>query len=244
MGLGPLLSRPLGKQLGLSICVPSLNSCWDQPELQWLHWSSKREAWRAAKKKTLEQCHLEAAAASIAPPVDHEILWRTAVHEAGHLVVASALQLPAPTGAKLTKNGGLVNIPASAFETLETARNRIATLFGGFAAELYIFGNASSGAGEGPESDLANATALADKICYHWGLEKRLAHRPVQRIMQGTDSTVEPVLRNCLQRASRALEANADVLKAIATALMSERELSGEQCRAASGKYRRGRDES
>ena len=183
------------------------------------------------EEKTLEQCHLEAAAASIAPPVDHEILWRTAVHEAGHLVVASALQLPAPTGAKLTKNGGLVNIPASAFETLETARNRIATLFGGFAAELYIFGNASSGAGEGPESDLANATALADKICYHWGLEKRLAHRPVQRIMQGTDSTVEPVLRNCLQRASRALEANADVLKAIATALMSERELSGEQCR-------------
>ena len=183
------------------------------------------------EEKELGQYHLEAAAASIAPLVDPEILWRIAVHEAGHLVVASALGLPAPAGARLTKIGGHVSIPASALETRETACSRIATLLGGFAAELYMFGNVSSGAGDGPESDLASATQLADKICFHWGLDKQLAHRPVQSAFQSSDAAVEPLLRQCLQRASRAVESYAHVLDAVATALMSKRELSGEQCR-------------
>ena len=182
------------------------------------------------EEKELGQCHLEAAAAGIAPPLDPEILRRAAVREAGHLVVASALGLPTPMGARLTKHGGHVSIPASVLETRETACNRIATLLGGFAAELHVFGNASSGAGEGPTSDLASATELADKICFQWGLNERLAYRPVQSAFQSSDAAVEPLLRQGLQRANQAVEANAHILNAVASALMSERELPEEQC--------------
>ncbi|MFT7107700.1 MAG: hypothetical protein ACJAVT_002227, partial [Yoonia sp.] len=39
----------------------------------------------------LKQIHLEAAASNICPVLDTNILWRIAIHEAGHLVVAQAL---------------------------------------------------------------------------------------------------------------------------------------------------------
>ncbi|WP_045685762.1 hypothetical protein [Roseovarius sp. BRH_c41] len=53
--------------------------------------------------------------------------------------------------------------------TPKTARQRVQVLLSGRAAEICIFGDPSSGAGIGAESDLAQATNLALAIERKWG---------------------------------------------------------------------------
>ncbi len=188
------------------------------------------------KNEQLKQSHLETAANRISPALTPDILWRTAIHESGHLVVATALGLPAPKRASLTANGGHVKIPAPLLETRDSTLNRICTLLAGHAAEKHMFGQPSNGAGNGPDSDLAIATELAVKLLTEWGLEGQLSHMPGQYLLKSkpdtrTDHPVEHMLRDCLDTTSKILEENTDQLMTIATALLEEREFSEKRCR-------------
>ena len=109
----------------------------------------------------ISDAHLNRAVAPFAPAVDMDALKRIAVHEAGHLLVGHLLNLPAPIHASVTPRGGEIVFPKPFFDTEDTIHARIRTLLAGRCAEILTFGDASSGAGAGPDSDLAQATALA-----------------------------------------------------------------------------------
>lgn len=105
--------------------------------------------------------HLETAIAPFSPAIDTDALERIAVHEAAHLLVGHLLHLPAPVQALITARGGEVVFPRLSVDTEDSIHARIRTLLAGRCAEILTFGDAASGAGAGPDSDLAQATALA-----------------------------------------------------------------------------------
>ncbi|EEX08374.1 AAA ATPase, central domain protein [Ruegeria lacuscaerulensis ITI-1157] len=183
----------------------------------------------------LQQRHLEAAARRIAPPPDTDFLWRAAIHEARHMVVGTACGLGLPERAVLTVDGGSVEYPRPRIETRQTAQSRLSTLLAGYAAERLVFGEVSSGAGNGPGSDLARATDLARRMRFEWGMGDRLTHLPasgaILRPGDAVDRAVQDVLGTCLEQAHGILRQNRDRLTAVAEALLTERELSKERCR-------------
>ena len=188
-----------------------------------------------AEGQPLRQRHLEAASRRIAPPPDADLLWRAAIHEAGHMVVGAACGLGPPERAVLTVDGGSVEYPRPRIETRKTAQARLTTLLAGYAAERLVFGEASSGAGNGPASDLARATDLARRMLFEWGMGETLTHLPasgaILRPGDAVDRAVQDVLGKCLEQAEGILRQNRDRLNAVAEVLMAERELSKERCR-------------
>jgi cell division protease FtsH len=175
--------------------------------------------------------HLQDAASKIAPPLDPDVLWRTAVHEAGHIVVAHHLGMPPARKAELTNVGGSVEFPERPLECQTTIRHRIATLMGGRAAEQVILGAASNGAGLGPSSDLAEATRLAGRALFEWGLGNQLAHIPIDVTLrygtpQAATAQVDGALRTADQIARKIIGTHRDDVLQIAGSLLEERELS------------------
>jgi ATP-dependent Zn protease len=118
---------------------------------------------------TVRQNHLKSAADQIVPKLDQKILRRVAVHEAGHVVAMLHLGWLLPKRVCLTAQGGQVEHMPFHMLTPKTARERLHILLAGRAAEICIFGDPSSGAGSGAESDLAQATNLALAIERQWG---------------------------------------------------------------------------
>ena len=110
-----------------------------------------------------------------APEVSAEMRYRCAAHEAGHALVI-ALQMPdalqVVTIRQTETTGGGVYSSAPDIDLLTSAdidRILIKTL-AGRAAEEIILGTVSSGAGGGPQSDLAYATMLATSAITALGL--------------------------------------------------------------------------
>ncbi|MGY9039994.1 MAG: AAA family ATPase, partial [Rhodobacterales bacterium] len=95
----------------------------------------------------LAQQYLITAAGHLAPSPSLDVLWRTAVHEAGHVVVAHLLGLPPAERATITLTGGFIDLPSTPLETRSSALNRVAALLGGRAAEELLLGENSNGAG-------------------------------------------------------------------------------------------------
>lgn len=182
-----------------------------------------------AEQSSLSQNHLEAAASRICPALDPDILWRIAVHEAGHLVVAHALGLPPAERATITATGGFVDIPTPMLESAQSAKNRIAALLGGRAAEHVIFGEALNGAGLGDNSDLELATKLARQMICEWGFGDQLAFTPA-RIKDQTNH-LDKILKHAEHSAIQILTARKELISNIAVALSKERELSAQQIR-------------
>ncbi|WPZ22634.1 hypothetical protein T7987_05135 [Sulfitobacter faviae] len=195
-----------------------------------------REALGLARSEAfeLQDKHLREAALKIAPPHDQDLLWRMAVHEAGHIVVAHHLGLPPARNAKLTNTGGSVEFPESPLKCQKTVRHRIATLMAGRAAEQAILGTVSNGAGLGPSSDLAEATRLAGRALFEWGLGTQLAHIPIDITLRaGAAQFVTTDVEDCLRKAEETARKisqtyREDVLR-IAETIAEERELSGDR---------------
>ncbi|MBO9429539.1 AAA family ATPase [Sulfitobacter sp. R18_1] len=182
----------------------------------------------------LQEKHLGEAASKFAPPHDQDVLWRMAVHETGHIVVAHHLGLPPARKAMLTNTGGSVEFPESPFECQTTFRNRIATLMAGRAAEQVILGTVSNGAGLGPSSDLAEATRLAGRALFEWGLGTQLAHIPIditQRYgtAQAANSDVEDCLGSAEETARKIIQTYREDVLRIAETMAEERELSADR---------------
>lgn len=188
-----------------------------------------------AEGQPLQQRHLETAARRIAPPPDADFLWRAAIHEAGHMVVGAACGLGPPERAVLTVDGGSVEYPHPRIETRVTAQARLTTLLAGYAAEQLVFGEVSSGAGNGPGSDLACATDLARRMHFEWGMGDVLTHLPasgaILRPGDAVDRAVQDVLGTCLEQAEGILRQNRDRLITVAEVLLTEREIPKDRCR-------------
>ena len=181
----------------------------------------------------LDQTHLETAASGICPALDPNILWRIAIHEAGHLVVAHALGLPPAERATITNTDGFVDIPSPMLLSTQGAKDRIAALLGGRASEQVVFGEAFNGAGLGQNSDLELATRLAGQMRFEWGLGDQLVYDPIeaQTVSRTTAKYLDKTLRTQQLRAIQILEGRKELVATIATALCKNRELSGDQIR-------------
>ncbi len=182
-----------------------------------------------AEQSTLSQQHLEAAASRVCPVVEKDLIWRIAIHEAGHLVVANALGLPPAERAAITNTGGFADIPTPMLESAQSAKNRIAALLGGRAAEHVIFGEALNGSGLGTNSDLELATKLAGQMILEWGLGEQLVFTPA-RIKDRTNH-LDKILKHAERSAIQILTARKELISNIAVALCEERELSAQQIR-------------
>ncbi len=173
---------------------------------------------------------LDAAADRIVPRPSTDLLWETAVHEAGHIVVSAALGLAPPRGARITAQGGVVEVDLPPRMTRDALDRRMAAILAGRAAEDLILGSLSHAAGYGPVSDLEVATTIALRIEVEWGLGDHLIHAPIPpqgrvRLPEGLRRRVERHLAVAARRAAEVLAAHEDTLVEIARALEREREL-------------------
>lgn len=184
-----------------------------------------------AEQSSLTQQHLETAASRICPALDPDLLWRVAVHEAGHIVVAHALGLPPTERAAITTTGGFVDIPSPMLESAQTVQNRITALLGGRAAEQMVLGEALNGAGLGQNSDLELATRLASQMQFEWGLGDQLAFTPAPVRITDRTNHLDKILKDAEHGAIQILTARKELIAKIAVALCKKRELSGEQIR-------------
>ena len=107
--------------------------------------------------------HFFAGLSDRAWPAD--IARRIAVHEAGHAIVARALDLGVIQRIALTPGGGEIELIRNKIHgLLSEFEDHIAYDLAGRAAEMLVFGQPSAGAGGSKKSDLAKATALARHI--------------------------------------------------------------------------------
>ena len=185
-----------------------------------------------AEGAPVNDSHLESAADQIVPQLDEETLWRTAVHEAGHVVVMMQLGWPVPHRVCLTANGGQVEHRPTRSLTLGTAREQLCILLAGRAAEICVFGAPSSGAGLGEQSDLAKATSLALAIERHWGFGESgllwdgISAAEVWRAPAEVRGRAEAHLHEAQEKALATLRANPKILESLAKQLLRVRDMS------------------
>ncbi|WP_232215702.1 AAA family ATPase [Paracoccus sp. J55] len=166
---------------------------------------------------------------------DPAIDRRVALHECGHAIVCAALDLGPVRRVYLNRDGG----GGTVFDTtakhglLCDMQDRMVQLLAGRAAERLVLGDVSAGAGGGPESDLAMATAIASGIQTRYGLgaqgpvwtadpETLLALDPdvlfrVRRELEAAEKRAAQILsthRNLLEEMAEALAASRDMDRA------------------------------
>ncbi|WP_444461903.1 AAA family ATPase [Rhodobacter capsulatus] len=177
----------------------------------------------------IEQLH--AAADNLVPRLDPGLDHRMAVHEAGHVLAGYLLRRPMPISVRLTSQGGAVISPKRQFHTIDTASAELTFLLSGRMAEILVFGDVSSGAGEGPQSDLAQATRLAMQLERQWHLsDDGLAWFDIDASallladprLQGR---MESRLRAAETEAMQLLSQNFKYIHRLARVLLREREL-------------------
>ncbi len=133
----------------------------------------------------------------------HDILWRYAVHEAGHAVLGAALRLGRIERMAISATGGeLASRPVVAHGMLADIENEIAHDLAGRAAERLVFGEVSAGAGGPVASDLSKATQRALAIETNWGLgELGPLWMPAPEAVLMTDETLRTRVRARLEAA-------------------------------------------
>lgn len=163
---------------------------------------------------------------------DHAIDRRVALHECGHAIVCAALDLGPVRRIYLDRDGG----GGTVFDTtakhgiLADMQNRMVQLLAGRAAERLVLGDVSAGAGGGPTSDLAMATAIASGIQMRYGLG---GHGPVWTADPETAIALDPdalfrirrELESAEKRAAQILAVYRPLLEKMAEALMTTRDM-------------------
>jgi ATP-dependent Zn protease len=194
-----------------------------------------REARGLARRgnEELSQSHLTTVSSRVNRQLDPAVLWRMAVHEAGHLLIAHELGLPMPVKASITMAGGAIDIPTTPLDSLESASGRLVALLGGRAAEQVVLGYAMNGSGLGATSDLALATQLAFQMHFEWGLSTQLSStcriQDAGNLSTRQAEIIEAELQSKQSTAVEIIEAQKGSVMKIATALMTERELNSMQ---------------
>ena len=181
--------------------------------------------------------HLQAATTAAVPLALDTDLERIAAHEAGHIVMAAALDMPLPFSARIAPSGGAVTRLAPTLHTPKSIKNELAYFMAGRAAEEIMCGEISSGSGADEQSDLDKATAMAIAQERQWGLGKSgLFYAPVdshQRhlLTASQQHTVNERLKAAESLAVRTLTQNGRLLGHVTEALLEKRELDSLQIR-------------
>ncbi|WP_108836308.1 AAA family ATPase [Tateyamaria sp. Alg231-49] len=179
--------------------------------------------------------HLKSALDQFAKPLPAKNLYRMAIHEAGHIVVAQALHVGLPTFAQVSSQGGHVNLELDQFgHETRSLDNRLAVLMAGRVAECSCLGSVSSGAGAGEQSDLAQATLLAIQAETQFGLSNDdLIWRPVnmdnlQDWLQDRDlaARVQKRLHTANRLAEKIIGESKYLVEGVAQALVERRQLN------------------
>lgn len=170
------------------------------------------------------------------PPQHDGLDWRIAVHEAGHAITCTALDLGDITRITLTPQGGEIARGLPRHEMLLVdMEDEIAYTLAGRTAEHLVLGNFSAGAGGGEESDLALATRIAIMIETSFGLGTRgpiwSGPQEIDRLDIGTRNMVKARLRAGEDKAATILREHQPQLIAIAQELQKRRHLSGADLR-------------
>ena len=164
-----------------------------------------------------------------------------AYHEAGHAIVASALEYADPVH-KITiiprgnAGGYTMSIPVEErkFTSKSEYLDELAVMFGGRASEKIIFDEITGGA----ESDIQHATEIARAMVTKWGMSESLgpvAYASGRTMMPGEetaaknysgdiakkiDEEVSGLINNSLKRAEEILVKYKDALEAVAKKLL------------------------
>ena len=193
-----------------------------------------REARTRARRarRDLGEAHLTAAAGAAARPLDRDVLFRMALHEAGHLLIGHLAGLPAAHTARITATGGEVARPMPRVLTQNTVAALMRLHLAGRAAEQVALGDVSNGAGGGPRSDLALATDLAIRAELEYGLGHDLIWQPTESAHRLMPERLRRVVQDRLRHAERAVRADLETYRAdldrIAHDLMDKRELNAD----------------
>ena len=174
----------------------------------------------------------------------------TAYHEAGHAIVASVLPHADPVH-KVTiiprgRTGGFtMKLPLEErrLTTKSVYLDDIAMTMGGYAAELAMFGDITTG----PSNDLKVATSVARAMVTQFGMSDKLgpivvSENPEVRngipssssqhsdsLMENVDKEIQRIVREGLNRAQEVLETYRDAFVAIAEALLEKETLEREE---------------
>ncbi|SFJ01409.1 ATP-dependent Zn proteases [Jannaschia pohangensis] len=196
-----------------------------------------------SKIVTVEAQDLLAAVHAIegTDPVTPADPHRMAIHEAGHLVVGHVLNRPAPVRAWLGPRGAGIQAPRVRVYILAAVRDELVSLLAGRAAEMIFCEGVSSGGGDGPTSDLAQATRLASRAAGEWHLiqdDPLPVWQPHDHLTPSQARAMSQLLEDAQTDACRMAETwRADITR-VADALMRERDLNAEQLQGLLGQIR------
>jgi cell division protease FtsH len=166
--------------------------------------------------------------------------WRSAVHEAGHVAVATVLRGPAWVRAvRLTDKGGATTSGDEDRLEIDQPDDEIVDLiaikFGGIAAEEALLGFA----GLGGEGDISSATGLAFRR-YAAGLtgdpapmdDEQFGDNPPESVLEAAAEAARQAIGPARQRAVAIVAANVEAIARLAEVIEREGELAGSQLQA------------
>ena len=195
--------------------------------------ATRARARKAGRAMALDDLVAEAGGDDPRSPAD---LWRVAVHEAGH-ALALCEHLPGTLRAVTLRSsgergGGTTAVRFGGTVLAGDVANSLICRLAGRAAEEVVFGMPSSGAGGGPDSDLAYASLLAAEAASALGFaaDRRLVWTGVPtvatlpRMLEKSPALAAEVERALGEAYGKALElvsARKDDLLALSVALLA-----------------------
>ncbi|AFL53349.1 cell division protease FtsH [Sinorhizobium fredii] len=182
-------------------------------------------------------------------------LRHTAIHEAGHAIVAVVLACDVLKHVHIDRDAalgvGAQSVGMTVFEpevgrvkTVSYYDDRIAMLLGGIAAETVVYGCHADGAGGAPSSDLVLASDIATKLERHFGFGEVLSvelgkgDRPLEYLRDRDPelrSLVDARLRTQFDRAVALLSERRQELDHLTEALVEKGHVIGDEVRALLG---------
>lgn len=181
-----------------------------------------------------------ATAALPLPTITPRALYRIAVHEAGHVVLAAVSGLGLVRSVRIGGRngaGGVTSIDPEVGDlvTRSSIERRVTGILAGRAAEIVVLGTASAGAGGSKLSDLAMATRLLASMSLSYGLgDDEMIYLgdgdEVLRELRGNTAArrrVDDALRRLQSHALDVVEHHRAEVVLIAEELMRRRFLSG-----------------
>jgi ATP-dependent Zn protease len=170
---------------------------------------------------------------------------QTAVHEIGHAIMRECCFPGTVEFVTIRQSGIISGIVKSVIKvellSEEVVQNHLVCKLAGRAAEEVVFGQPSGSAGDGPSSDLADATMLAFSAVTSLAFDGDLVWRGVTDIYQMTQllhlrpdvaGRVSARLKTAYECAMASLSRRKEVLQAAALSLADKKSLTGEELRS------------
>jgi ATP-dependent Zn protease len=220
---------------------------WNGASLEQLVRQARRRARRERREMVLDDLSSELPSPIPIPP---EMRRRAAVHEAGHAVVALALQCGEIVSVSVEssivpgdgafQNGGGVSFRDRVIKerTHSQLLDGIAVRLGGIASEEVILGERSAGGGGGRGSDLHTATLSALAFEASYGLGNGFAYLAgdeeeelfsAMRLDRFLQERIDKLLVKQFQRAKRIVERERMEAERVAEALLAMGKLSADE---------------